>query len=291
METKIIEKNYQTFLKRKVNDLNQSEVDFIGINFEEVRELPVFKCYYTAKRDVSNRPVILTEFYEKNMIHALNLVRDTVNADKLRCEIGLANRNNVNMEWLYKWISSSFELTKKQKNYLQSMKALLCSSLEEYSLAALYFLGFIKDEASEEKLEAVKMHYILRMCRNPEQIGRNYEIDKESVFQILNKGDMPEFQQLSSLAERLLEETNSELWIAAMDFFASKPSKYKIYVKVKQTDFCLQCIRIFQDCGMENMARKVTLYRQWITRHPELKLYGAAICLTEDGKWSINFYH
>lgn len=288
----LIEKNYQAFLNTKIGNSDLTGVEYIGINFCEKKLIPVFKCYYTTAKSLPDIHPILEDFFVKGMIRALNLIKDTVHTGKIRYEIGLSNRNNENMNWLYRWISSFFPLTEQQISKLSIMANLRCCGFEEYQYAALYFLGFIANNSSiadSKKLEAVKLHYLLRMCKDPDRIGREYYIEEESVFSVLES--VSEFKPICSIVKPLLHDTGSELWMAAMDFFTDEPAKYKLYVKIKKPDFCSFLSSLLNQHNVKGLAQKIIFYSQWLIMHPELELYGAALCCSESGEWSVNVYH
>lgn len=287
----LIENNYQLFLKTKIDHSDLTNVEYMGINFSEGKSIPVFKCYYKTEKSIPDCHPILHEFFDKNMVRALNRIKDTVNIGKIRYEVGLSNRTNENMNWLYTWIASSFPLTEQQISKLHIMANLSCCNFEEYRYAALYFLGFIINPHINcaKNVEAVKLHYLLRKCKNPDKIGKEYYIEEEPVFDCLTS--ISEFKPICSIIQPLLYSTGSELWMAAMDFFTVKPEKYKIYLKIKKSDFCLVMIDLLNQHDLNDLAQKVCLYYQWLIAHPELELYGAALCLSVYGDWSVNFYH
>jgi len=292
MTTQQIENSYRRFLEDKLHFPRSSQVEYIGINFhEQTGEPPIFKCYYSTTESLRDDDVILQQFFERDMIHALNRIRDTHHVGKLRYEIGLRNRANENMLWLYRWIEHSFALSQRQRVELDYMKRWTCCSLNTHRYAALYYLGFITSAQMPFPLEAIKPHYILRNCQNPEKIGKQYNVDTEKVMQFLKAVDIP---ALAALAEVLspIAGNENELWMTAMDFFSNPgtAAKYKIYLKNKGGILLQTLESVALSHGLLTIAEQLATFDEWLGEHPQLELYGAAVCLTEDGNWSVNCY-
>lgn len=292
MTAQQIENSYRRFLEDELHEPRPSQVEYIGINFhEQTGETPVFKCYYSTTESLRDGDEILRPFLERDMIHALNWIQDTRYVGKLRYEIGLGNRTNENMLWLYRWIEHSFALSQRQRVELDQMKQLTCCSLNTHRYAALYYLGFITSAQTRFPLEAVKPHYILRTCENPEKIGKQFSVDTEKVLRFLKAVDIPALADLAELLNPIAGDEN-ELWMVAMDFFSSPgmATKYKIYLKDKGGVLLQALEGAALSHGLHAVAQQLAAFDAWLGGHPQLGLYGVAVCLTGDGEWSVNCY-
>lgn len=287
-----IETSYRNFTESYLHNLHPSEIEYIGINFhEQANDPPIFKCYYSTKYSIQYDNEILRPFRKRDMIHSLNLIRDTKYSNTLRFEIGLYNRNNKNMKWLYEWIEHSFVLSPQQRDTLNHMAKWKCCSLSTHQFAALYYLGLITNTPTHFPLKAIKPHYILRTCENPNKIGKNYCVNLESILQFLKTTKIPALINLVDALSPIANDKN-ELWIVAMDFFSdpSITTKYKIYLKDKGGTLLSELERVILSYKLYSLAEQLATFATWLDKHETLKIYGVAVCLTEDGKWSINCY-
>ncbi|MDO5137782.1 MAG: hypothetical protein Q4D71_04900 [Oscillospiraceae bacterium] len=292
MTTQQIETSYRNFIEDALQGTHPSQVEYFGINFHEQRGTsPIFKCYYSTEKSLQDADEILQPFFKRDMIHALNRIKDTHHSGKFRYEIGLRNRNDENMLWMYKWIRQSFALSQRQQIELEQMKQWTCCSQNTYRYAALYYLGFITNEQRCFPLEAIKPHYILRTCEDPEKIGKNYSVDTKRIIEFLKALEIPAFTTLAGILSPIVGEDN-ELWMAAMDFFArpSTTTKYKIYLKDRGGILLSALENIVLSLGLHVIAEQLAAFATWLDGNEELELYGVAMCLTEDGKWSVNCY-
>lgn len=281
--------------KRENADFENSElVDFLGINLSsDLKKTPVFKIYYTTKKSINDLPPLLDLFVEKQMIRAVNLVHDSINEGKIRYELGLKNRTNQNMEAVYQWIYTASPETKKHKNEIEKLRTIQCTDDTKYRYAALYFLGIIADvqKSKSTKVNAVKLHYLLRHCNNSEKIGTDYIIDNKFYLKLLFEMSITEITEVATIIKKLLESVEGTLCIVAVDYYSRGYVKYKIYLKECGEAMCSRMVDIFAEKGLHILAQRIRCYVQWLHLHPELRLYGLAVCLDNLGSWSINFYH
>lgn len=283
-----IEIAYQKFYSENPELQDFQAADFLGINFSE--DGLVFKIYFTTEVSKEQRNEYFSPLHNRNMIGALNMVKDTVNIGKIRFEAGLINRTNDNMLFLYEWLENIYPRLKTCSNQIKEFNRLKCSADIDYQLAAMYFLGIIADKNITHEIEAVKFHYILRMCPDTNHVGRNCHIDNDSILSVIKTMNIPIMQRLGFFAEKCLNDADAEMWIAAVDFYSHKPDKYKLYFKSVGKNIYSSLYRQLIDEGQETLALKVAEFQQWINIHSELKVYGFAVCCSEDEKWSLNVY-
>ncbi len=283
-----LERQYQSFLLSHGKASNPTHVEYIGVNFfQKEDEAPVWKAYYTTEESLPDVPPLLQPLIDRRMIRALNKIDDTIHHDCIRYEIGLACRTNENMKWLYQWLFSLYPELENKITELHHLSRLPCCSLPEYQYAAMYFLGMI----SGEQVNAVKLHYLLRLCKDSDKIGKNYVVRNRESLDALRGTGVPALVTLTECMSNLLEHVELELWMAAVDYFRDSAAKYKIYAK-KYSAKLYGCLStLMERYGCDRISKQVHTYQEWIAAHPELEQYGFALCLTEDGQWSLNFYH
>lgn len=289
-----IENEYNRFLRNHADAQRASWVEYLGVNFsQEVSACPVFKAYYTTTRSMENTSCILQPLFDRNMVRALNKIDDTVNCGLVRYEIGLGNRNNSNMLFIHQWMHGLFPELKKHGDELERLYSIKCTQASGYDYAALYFLGLIAEPDNTDKpdVKAVKLHYLLRNCNDPDKIGKNYSVDNQHYFGILRSLGIPQMKELSEFAAELVGTDGAELWMAAVDYYKAGPAKYKLYLKKFSESLYVALTECFDRMGCIHLARQIHAYVQWIYLHPELERYGFAVCLDSMRGWSVNFYH
>lgn len=285
---------YNHFIEEHPETFSPSLTDFFGINISDYPDAkPTFKIYYTPDGLGESDAPFLKPLYQLQMIKNLNLVFDSINKGKLRCEIGLAKRNNRNMESLMEWLRGIYAFMPGELNEIAQFSKIKCSDCWDYSLAALYFLGFIAKTVNGNisETEAVKLHYILRNCDDPDHLGRNYRIDEKVIFHQLESVKIPLFQNLLMLLSEFLERSCARFWIAAVDFYRHSETKYKIYVNCLQPSSLAELAELLYSRKILCLSQRVRDYSEWLKSHPEFAVYGLAICISSNKVWSLNFYH
>lgn len=286
-----IENQFKKFLEAYPSASCSSCVEYIGLNFSALNTMPIFKAYYETKKSLEHPHPLLQPLIKKGLIRTLNRIDDTVNSGKVRYEIGLRHRTNENMLWLYDWIFQlSPALKLKAIDEINNLSRLKCSEHPLYQYASMYFMGLIINNL--EEIEAIKFHYLLRVCSDTDKINKNFHIDNEGYLCALKNTNIQAFSTLSDRVFELIKNIPAELWIAAVDYYIDKAPKYKIYIKNFSSDDMCKCLMfIMNDNYFKTLVENIKSYRHWLISHQELKLYGIALCLSEDGQWSLNFYH
>lgn len=289
-----LEQAYNAFRAGHTETQGQVFVEYLGVNFSgDWNTPPVFKAYYTTAKSMQQIPAVLQPLVDRDMIHALNKIDDTVNRGCARYEIGLKNRTNANMAFVDRWIGKLFPEIERHRDEVNRFYSIKCVADEEYQHAALYFLGLIMETYSPNgsQTKAIKLHYLLRQCSDPDKIGRAYTVDTPHFLGVLAGLEIPELHQLCDLTGALLEAAGGELWMAAVDYYRNGLNKYKIYIKKFSDEIYEGMIALFHALGCVHLAEQIATYWDWIFRHPELERYGIAFCLDTQKVWSVNFYH
>ena len=292
--TDALEQAYRAFQQAHTDALHQEFVEYLGVNFSEHETTPpVFKAYYTTAKSMGSIPALLQPLVERDMIHALNKIDDTVNQGCVRYEIGLQHRTNTNMAFVNQWIEERFPEIKLHRDEFNRFYSIKCVEDKAYQYAALYFLGLIADvrDPDAPQTRAIKLHYLLRKWSEPDKIGKGYAVDNGSFLEILSALGIPEMEQLCAAVGPLIASAGGELWMAAVDYYKDSLSKYKIYIKKFSEAVYESMIECFHALGCAHLAEQISAYRCWISLHPELERYGIALCLDNRMVWSVNFYH
>ena len=79
------------------------------------------------------------------------------------------------------------------------------------------------------------------------------------------------------------------LWLMAIDYFPDYKSKYKIYLKMDGYNLSISRL-VRKYFGSQYGFVLANSIDEFIKQHPELKLYGFAVCVDDKGKKSINMY-
>lgn len=289
-----LEHAYNAFRAVHAEMQSQTFVEYLGVNLSENRNTPpVFKVYYTTAKSMQQIPAVLQPLVDRNMIHALNKIDDTVNQGCVRYEIGLKNRTNTNMAFVERWIGELFPEIEHHRDEVNRFYSIKSVADEEYQRAALYFLGLIMEGDSPNALQikAIKLHYLLRQCSDPDKFGKAYTVDTPYFLGELIRLEIPEIRQLCDLTGVLLESAGGELWMAAVDYYKNGLNKYKIYIKKFSGAIYEEMSSRFRALGCSHLPEQIAAYQDWIFRHPELERYGIAFCLDTQKVWSVNFYH
>lgn len=289
----LIENKYLDFLEKYDVLNNISDIEYIGINFNNVGINEAnFKIYYKTTRSLNNDISLLQPLIKRNIVHALNKIDDIKFSKCTRYEIGLQNRTNTNMLWLYHWIENIFPQIIRKQNEIIKCIDIRCSDLNDYCYASMYFLGLIvEDNVNDIDVKALKLHYILRKLSNPDKIGKNYVVDKIDIMSKLERLNIKEINYLLEILNPLLEKYDVELWMLATDYFKKGNTKYKIYLKFITNEFLFKLGFTMREKGLNILSSYIEAYVKWITKHPKLEVYGIAICYDTDNGWSINLYH
>lgn len=287
-----IQNGFDDFIKRQLQGKSNKDIEFIGLNLQNRKGgRPVFKCYFATGESLRTDCPLLSAFLSRDMIRALNRIADTAFPGRTRYEIGLKNRSDLNMRWLNEWLEKAFPISELQAGEMRQMAQMSCCDLPGYSHSALYFLGFIANDDNPFPLSAIKLHYLLRHCQDPDDIGRNYQVDNPDRLRFLRESGIASFALLADDVEMVLDSAEGiELWMAAMDYFLDGTSKYKIYVKTVGGDLFKPIKKLLASRNLDSLSLQLKAYEEWLAFHPEQKLYGAAICTTPQGDRSLNLY-
>ena len=128
-----LEQAYNAFRAGHTEAQSQAFVEYLGVNFSEERNAPpVFKAYYTTAKSMQQLPAVLQPLVDRDMIHALNRIDDTVNRGCIRYEIGLKNRTNANMAFIDRWIGQLFPEIERHRDEINRLYSIRCVEDERY---------------------------------------------------------------------------------------------------------------------------------------------------------------
>ncbi len=291
-----IEAQYRIFCAQHDYTVGNNTVEFLGINLNGGPEgFCTFKLYYNTAQSLYFTHQFIDELRTRNMLSALNRIIDSESAECIRYEIGLANRTNENMNWLFSRLADACDAAThaSMMQAINALSELRITDDERYSKAAMYFLGFkeLKSEAEKFHIDTLKLHYLLRRCLDPDTIGKNFIVDNvASLHQLKTSGLLP-FERLINIAQPISELPGCEVWMAAIDFFSDGRQKHKIYLKKCAAHGYEKLAMELMRCGAFALAQIVRGYEKWVSFHQELEQYGLAVCLDSTQRLTVNFYH
>ena len=280
-----LEQVYSELLSDNRIEKDISNIDSLGINVsEDPKDFPFeLKLYYQPEEKVEKReeePELIQFLIDKKMVKYRCIVKGT----KLqRNYVVLTNQTYSNMNEFSGKLKKIFPDLQKE---IGMIPALIPDKETKY--LPIHILG-------------VKMNNMCGKAINIEWLLRDY-LDNEREMYVYN--DMyymdyilnlksPQFIELINFIQQMYGEIiglgKMHLWLMAIDYFPDYKSKYKIYLKMDGYDpSILNLVRKYfgnqQGFGLSNLIDK------FIKQHLELKLYGFAVCVDDDGKKSINMY-
>ena len=167
-----LEQDYWKFYQNEGIENKKEDIEYLGINLSSEKEEIEVKVYYKDKYSRKELHPIIEKLNTEHMIRTLTQIVDTKNGICRRFDIGLGNRTNTNMEKLLKEIDAMAPFCREYKNEIRKMTQMKVCENPDFALAALYFWGFIQ---KEDTIEAMKMHYLTRICENPDKLGKKVE--------------------------------------------------------------------------------------------------------------------
>lgn len=264
-------------------------IEYLGINLSSEKETIEFKIYYKDNYSRKEHHPIIEKLDDEHMIRTLTQIVDTKNGHCTRYDIGLGNRTNVNMERLLEEIGRIAPFCNKYKNEIRTMTQMKVCEHPDFALAALYFWGFIE---KENTIEAMKMHYLTRICANPDKLGKRVIFDDAYYLDYLEHMDVPQFKELLPVIRNVVNGKDGILWMIGVDYFKRGNHKYKIYFKTPSNEYIkkLKSALLTVEGEVKNLAASLETLENWQKQHEELVMDGVAVGLDQRGCWLLNFY-
>lgn len=288
-ELQKIEQIYKVFVYKENIGSKKEDIEYLGINLSSDKSDPEFKVYYKDKYSRKALHPIVEELEQRGMIRTLTQIIDTKNGNCRRYDIGLGNRTNDKMEMLFEKFDQLAPFCTEYKDEIKTMSQMkICENLE-YAFAALYFWGFIE---INDEIEAMKMHYLTRICEDPDKIGKRIAFDDAYYLKYLEDTEIPQFKELLSTIKPAVTGNDDILWMIGTDYFKHGNHKYKIYFKTPADTYMNKVKRVLQEAEGERKKLAVLLetLEKWLVYRTELSMDGVAVCLDKKGCWSLNFY-
>lgn len=279
--------NLGRFLSRHEADFENERVDYLGVNVSSDRDgAPLFKIYYNDRASRERSHVLIDFLRQKEMIRYLTMVEDRPDLQRLRFDVGLKNRTDQNMQEVFDWLNAHTEMYGLHGGEVRRLSSMKVTELPDYHLAGLYFLGFI---SVCDRITVLKFHFFNRICMDPDVLHKNLRFADDYYLAFLADCGIPEFKELSGLADSALRNCGGHLWMTGADYALSGEKKYKIYIKEP---------RVLYEGLRETFAgERGALIRDrirdveaWNGQNPRFYCEGFAICEDEKAVVSINFY-
>lgn len=288
LEENKLEQNYLRFCQKEAIEQKKDNIEYLGINLSSDRSEIEFKVYYKDKYSRQELHPIVEKLEARNMIRTLTQIIDTKNGTCKRYDIGLGKRTNDKMEQLLKEIEEMAPFCAVYKDEIRTMAQMKVCEDPEYALAALYFWGFIE---KENVIDAIKMHYLTRICDNPDKLGKRVMFDDAYYLDYLERMQIPQFTELMPVVRSAVNGKDGILWMIGVDYFRHGNDKYKIYFKTPTDEYVKkmkQSLALSEGEGSK-LAVLMDSLEDWL-KHVDLKMDGVAVCLDRKDCWSLNFY-
>lgn len=285
----IVEQDYWKFYQKEKIEEEKEDIEYLGINISSDRGNIEFKLYYNNQYSRKDSHPIVDKLDARNMIRTLTQVIDTKNGVCRRYDIGLGNRTNDRMEELLSEIEKMAPFCAEHKEEIRTMSQMKVCEDPIYALAAFYFLGFIE---KEEQIEAMKMHYLTRICENPDKLGKKVVFDDAYYLDYLEQMKVSPFRELLPVVRAVVNGNEGILWMIGVDYFREGNCKYKIYFKTPSAKYVKKLKQALENAEGESrkLVEPLGILEGWLEKHEELAMAGVAVCLDSRNCWSLNFY-
>lgn len=289
LEEDKLEQKYWEFYHGGGIENKKEDIEYLGINLSSGREDIEFKVYYKDKYSRKELHPIVEKLESEHMIRTLTQIVDTKNGTCRRYDIGLGNRTNDKMEKLLAEIDAMAPFCREYKDEIRIMTQMKVCEKPEFALAALYFWGFIE---KEDTIEAMKMHYLTRICENPDKLGKKVVFDDGYYLDYLEQMKIPQFTELMPVIRAAVNGEDGILWMIGVDYFKHGNHKYKIYFKTPTDEYGkkVKTALAVKGGNAGKLAVLLETLEIWMMHHGDIRMDGAAVCLDEKDCWSLNFY-
>lgn len=279
-----LEQIYNKLLNDNGIEKDISNIDSLGINvFEYQKDFPFeVKVYYQPEDDIEkkeNDPELIQFVFDKKMVK----YRCAVKGTKLqRNYVVLDNQTYSNMKKVSEKIKKIFPNLHED---IGKIPALIPEKEKKY--LPIHILGVKNNKYGT----AINMEWLLRDYLDDERKIYVYN-DMYYKDYILNLKS-PQFSKLMNFIQEdygdAINWGKMHLWLMAIDYFPHYKSKYKIYLKMDRYNLSISRL-VRKYFGSQYGFVLANSIDEFIKQHPELKLYGLALCVDDKGKKSINMY-
>ena len=284
-----VEQDYWKFYQNEGIENKKEDIEYLGINLSSEKEEIEFKVYYKDEYSRKEQHPIIEKLETEHMVRTLTQIVNTKNGHCRRYDIGLGNRTNVNMEKLLEEIDVVAPFCSEYKNEIRTLSQMKVCENPNFAFASLYFLGFIE---KENTIEAMKMHYLTRICENPDKLGKRVFFDDAYYLDYLEQMNVSQFKELLPIVRSVVNGTDGILWMIGVDYFKRGNHKYKIYFKILSDEYIekMKAALLIAKGSAKNLVVILEKLEIWQKQHVELVMDGVAVCLDQQGCWSLNFY-
>lgn len=280
----MLEQVYNKLLNDNGIEKDISNIDSLGINVSEYqKDFPFeLKAYYQPEDDIEkkeNDPELIQFMFDKKMVK----YRCAVKGTKLqRNYVVLDNQTYSNMKKVSEEIKKIFPNLQEDIGKIP----VLIPEKEKKHLP-IHILGVKNNKYGT----AINIEWLLRDYLDDE---RKIYVYNDMYYRdyILNLKS-PQFSKLMNFIQEdygdAINWGKMHLWLMAIDYFPDYKSKYKIYLKMDGYNLSISRL-VRKYFGSQYGFVLANSIDEFIKQHPELKLYGFAVCVDDKGKKSINMY-
>lgn len=264
-------------------------IDYIGLNTSSIVDTEFkFKAYYSPLSSVDLTHDLIENLRSKSMIRLQTCIRDSLNPDDLRFDLGLKNRTNDNVLELLSILNDRADYFENSRYLIEKLAAMKITDDEKYALASLYFVGIIENN---KKITALKFHFLNRFCEDTNRIGRNFRYDDDYYIDYLRQCNIAGFCKVIDFITYMIDKNERHLWMTGIDIDNIGNVKFKQYFKCKDaevfTDLLKWCLEHREWNGQVDQIRAI---KRWYDLQNELELDGIAVCNDDKKGYTLNLY-
>lgn len=288
-ETKISDE-IDCFVEKHKQSFIENTVDYFGINISDDFNSEIqYKIYYNDKasrEELQGTHALVGLLENMDMIRYSTMVSDKSIPAKIRCDIGLKNRTNINMSTLFKWLDENTRTFREFSSEIKHLSQMKMTNRAGFDFASLYFLGFI---CMNNEIEILKFHFFNRLCMDPDVLHKNIQYTDDYYLSFLSNSGINTFASLSSILHEVLQFCGGHLWMTGVDYEDNHRVKCKIYIK-NPSDMFEGLLKVFDSKLFNCLHEQIECVKSWQANNSNFYCEGFAVCENETGIISINYY-
>lgn len=262
-------------------------VEYIGINMDAAGGT-TFKVYLKPSACLEDSSPLIDAFRNADMLRTLTRI-ERPQENLIHYDIGLAHRNNQAMQGVFAQLARLPFIDPERMRLCTALAQMPISEDPQYAFASLYFLGI---QEKMGRIQQVKLHYLTRMCEDPDQPGRHPTYPDARYLEYLCRSGSVPLVDTAQVVDRVLERVEGHLWMVGLDYAVSGKRKYKVYLKSKDKAQLEMLADVLEEGTAQHRKLLPALRRMsaFTAEEPGLRIAGCALCTDDDQNWTVNYY-